>query len=82
MKPRKLKAFELQTGEPLGEMEFKVDFDGDPYCPKCGKVMEYWYGQIDQDFMGNDIDGFNHVCYGCEIQTEVMDGDGGYDHDY
>lgn len=81
MKKRKLKAFELQTGEPLGEMEFDVNFYGHPHCPECGKVMEYWEGHFDQDIMGNDIRGWNHQCYTCEIQTEVMEGDGGYDRD-
>jgi alpha-glucuronidase len=78
MRNRTLNAFTFQTGDSLGQMEFQVNFYGHPHCPKCNKVMEYWEGQIDQDYMGNDISGWNHVCYACDVQTEVMEGSGGY----
>jgi hypothetical protein len=79
MRPRKLKAFDMQTSADLGEITFEVNAYGHPICPHCGKVMEYWEGQIDQDRQGNDIDGWNHVCYDCGIETEIMEGSGGYD---
>lgn len=76
---RKLEAFDIHTLDSLGCMEFAVNAYGHPICPKCGKVMEYWEGQIDQDYMGNDITGWNHICFNCGLETETMEGSGGYD---
>ncbi len=60
-----------ETGETCGESEEDVDT---PHCPQCGQPCEYWEGQIGQDFMGNDIDGWNWTCYQCMVGTEVMEG--------
>jgi hypothetical protein len=39
-------------------------------CPKCGKVGHYVEGQIGQDFMGNDTQGYWWVCFDCKISSD------------
>lgn len=59
-------------GEPesVGKFPLQTTAYGDWLCPKCGKEATYRVGQIDQDFMGNDIDGDWYDCYSCMIGTE------------
>ena len=42
-------------------------------CPQCGGKCDYWEGLIDQDIMGNDIDGYNFVCPGCGWESEIKE---------
>lgn len=71
--PITFKWHDSETGEPYSETQEDISWDADPHCPKCGKLTHYWEGQIDQDFMGNDIDGWNHVCYECHLGTELQE---------
>lgn len=63
--------FDSESGEPVADTETER-YNDTPTCPKCGKPAEYWEGQIDQDFMGNDIDGWNYECYHCHIGTDLI----------
>lgn len=63
-----------ETGEPVGDTETER-YSDTPNCPLCGKPADYWEGQIDQDFMGNDIEGWNYVCYGCMVGTDLIEFD-------
>ncbi len=60
-----------ETGDQVCTQEVRNSECEEPNCPLCGKRTEYWEGQIDQDIMGNDIDGYNYVCYDCRIGTQV-----------
>ena len=59
-----------EDGEYIQTVEYPERLSGNPPCPKCGKKTHYWEGQIDQDIMGNDIEGWNYVCYECHIGTK------------
>lgn len=56
------------------ESEQAYDDTSDPKCPKCGERCNYDEGQIDEDFMGNHIDGWWYVCYGCCLSTQAIEG--------
>lgn len=62
-----------ENGDHVCTQEVRNADMEDPNCPLCGKPTEYWEGQIDQDRMGNDIDGWNYVCWACGIGTEVQE---------
>jgi len=68
-----------ETGDHVQTVEYHESFGSSPPCPKCGKKTHYWEGQIDQDFMGNDIQGWNYVCYECRIGTKAEELDDEYD---
>ncbi len=63
-----------ETGVPVGDTETDL-YSDTPNCPLCGKQADYWEGTYDQDFMGNDIEGWNHVCYDCRVGTDVIEFD-------
>lgn len=39
--------------------------NGELPCPECGQPLYWFYGQIDQDRMGNDIHGEGEICHEC-----------------
>lgn len=53
----------------LGFLDTELTFEGDYICPKCGNPAQYWEGTVDQDRMGNDIQGYSYDCYDCKITT-------------
>ena len=57
------------NADSIGFYETEKTFNGDFICPKCGKVATYWEGMIDQDRMGNDIQGYSYDCWNCKITT-------------
>lgn len=56
----------------VGSFETEANYHGDYYCPKCGKLATYWEGMIDQDRMGNDIEGCSYDCWDCHITTGAL----------
>lgn len=62
------------TGVPVGDTETER-YSDTPSCPLCGKPADYWEGTYDQDFMGNDIEGWNHCCYHCHVGTDIIEFD-------
>lgn len=65
--------YDLDSGEPLGVFVTEVTYNGAFICPKCSDLATYWEGQIDQDEMGNDIQGYSWDCYECGIGTSEME---------
>jgi len=47
--------------------EFYSEREGMP-CPECGSPMTGFFGQIDQDYMGNDIHAAGFVCDACAFE--------------
>lgn len=62
--------YSLETDEPLDTLPTEISYDGDVICPKCQKRCTYWEGQIGQDEMGNDLDGWAFYCFPCGICTD------------
>lgn len=44
-------------------------------CPECGNKMRVDEGQVDEDFMGNAIEGWWYMCYPCGISSQIYDFD-------
>lgn len=65
--------YNVENGDFVGTFHAEPDEHEEPTCPRCGKRTEYWEGQIDQDRMGNDIHGYNYVCYPCQIETGLCE---------
>lgn len=72
---RKLIWSNEDTGVFVCESEDDKSYISDPDCPLCGEKAHYWEGQVDQDFMGNDLHGWNFCCYECGIGTTIVDFD-------
>ncbi len=69
---REIEWFRLNDdGDSIGLFPLKTNSAGDYYCPQCGKVCTYDEGVIEQDFMGNDIEGYSYDCYDCWIGSEM-----------
>lgn len=60
--------------ESIGKHPLQLTQNDDYVCPTCNKPAEYDEGQIDQDFMGNDIYGWRFVCWDCGIASESTEG--------
>lgn len=73
MKPRNFDWHNTETGEHVASTEDDKYWDIPPRCPSCLLHAEYWEGQVDQDFMGNDIYGWNWTCYPCGVSTQMFD---------
>jgi hypothetical protein len=71
---REIHWVDLAEGESVGVFPLEETASGDYICPKCGQTTHYWEGQIDQDRMGNDIDGWSFDCWTCGIGSEVIEG--------
>lgn len=63
-----------ETGEAAGTSEQEYDDSSNPPCGVCGKRSKYMEGQIDQDFMGNDIHGWWFSCHPCGVSTPAVEG--------
>lgn len=61
-------------GNAYAESSQAADDTSNPRCPKCGEKSVYDEGQIDQDFMGNDIYGWWFSCYNCNLSTQAIEG--------
>ncbi len=60
-----------ETDDPVCTQTVPNSDAEQPNCPLCGKATEYWEGKIDQDIMGNDLDGCNWRCWNCGISTQL-----------
>lgn len=70
---REMEWFTIEPSESIGTFPLEETPSGNYICPKCHKPTEYREGQIDQDFMGNDIDGWWFVCWDCGIDTAAVE---------
>jgi hypothetical protein len=59
--------------EKFGSFEVESSDTGGYICPKCHQPATYVEGQIDEDFMGNRIDGWWFDCYKCGIGTTPVE---------
>ncbi len=50
--------------ETVMDAEFYSERDDMP-CPECGETLDVFFGQIDQDWQGNDIHGAGFICRKC-----------------
>lgn len=71
---REMEWFSLDDGESAGTYPLKETSSGTYICPTCDRPTEYHEGQMDQDFMGNDIDGWWFICWHCGIDTAATEG--------
>jgi len=65
---------DLDEGIAVADSEQARNDTSNPICPKCGERSVFEEGQIDQDFMGNDINGWWFTCFGCGIATQATEG--------
>jgi len=66
--------FNMETDDSIGYYPIEQTYDLEALiCPKCGGATEYWEGQIDQDFMGNDIRGYSYDCHKCKIHSACQE---------
>ena len=67
---RTVKWVHMDTGEQVATTEYPRHQHHYSPCPQCGQETEYNEFQIDQDEMGNDIDGAAYECWHCHIMSE------------
>lgn len=67
------------TNELVAENQQDAWDTSSPRCPLCGEPSIYDEGQIDQDFMGNDLYGWWFACFGCNISTPAVEGNYNYE---
>lgn len=68
--PRMLTWYDNASDNEIGEFADGTGAEDAPLCPKCGAETTYEEGRVDQDVMGNDIEGYWFVCWPCGISTE------------
>jgi len=64
---------EWYSSELVGCVEYWDAKAGMP-CPECGTGLHAFFGQIDQDRMGNDIHGAGFICHTCGFEDiQIVD---------